>query len=549
MPDNFGSSFVQGFGQMMQVVQGQQALKQQAEETKLRSKLLDMHVEEFKRKALAGETLKGLLTAQQPLPEAGYGGPSQEFGQGFSTGDQPGFMVPQAMQPKPFTIRDLATALTPVDPEGAVKLFIDQEKSDREQRKQDQSQAFAERLVGQVLPGGLGTATGGGQAAPAAAAGAPAAAQPAAEGQPLRSGAPQFEGFTLDPTTGKLNLKFGESKLEIKDSNVETSPGSGIFYHRRDFIDGRTGGTVGTQVLGRPTTGEGMTRAEAMVRSWGLNPLTELGQNAIGDVFSALAFQGSEEQNIALDRTRQKYQTLMLSGGAAQKAPAGGGPAGGVAGTTAAAGSVLEEARSQRVRQTERETRARETAQREEQPPQAADRNRLIQLQSIERQGNIVRDTFRPEFVGKGFKAFSGDLKKEYEAQEKAAPPGSNKYASGALPGTLRKYLGKAAPEEVQFRSALLDMSDLLLRARSGAQINEQEYQRLKALLPDLYDEPNTFIPALRRFTTEAGKQLDDTLKLGGSSMKQLQEERAQSKKKPQFRYDPKADRLVPMAP
>ena len=53
---------------------------------------------------------------------------------------------------------------------------------------------------------------------------------------------------------------------------------------------------------------------------------------------------------------------------------------------------------------------------------------------------------------------------------------------------------------ETTFRQALKDMADSLLRARSGAQINEQEYQRLRSMLPAATDEPGVFLAGLNRF-------------------------------------------------
>lgn len=46
------------------------------------------------------------------------------------------------------------------------------------------------------------------------------------------------------------------------------------------------------------------------------------------------------------------------------------------------------------------------------------------------------------------------------------------------------RFTGNISDEEVQARRLMMDASDMLLRARSGAQINEQEYARLKKLLP-----------------------------------------------------------------
>jgi len=63
--------------------------------------------------------------------------------------------------------------------------------------------------------------------------------------------------------------------------------------------------------------------------------------------------------------------------------------------------------------------------------------------------------------------------------------------------------------QETTFRTALRDAGDQLLRARSGAQINEQEYQRLRAILPKATDEPQVFMAALDRFENELKAMLE----------------------------------------
>jgi len=50
------------------------------------------------------------------------------------------------------------------------------------------------------------------------------------------------------------------------------------------------------------------------------------------------------------------------------------------------------------------------------------------------------------------------------------------------------------------FTQSVQDIKDRLLRARSGAQINEQEYQRLVSLVPDQYKSVPDFIAKLGRF-------------------------------------------------
>lgn len=52
------------------------------------------------------------------------------------------------------------------------------------------------------------------------------------------------------------------------------------------------------------------------------------------------------------------------------------------------------------------------------------------------------------------------------------------------------------------------NLGDQLLRARSGAQINEQEYKRLRTLVPDPRDERTKFDADLRRFQIEVKNTL-----------------------------------------
>lgn len=91
-----------------------------------------------------------------------------------------------------------------------------------------------------------------------------------------------------------------------------------------------------------------------------------------------------------------------------------------------------------------------------------------------------------------------------------------------------RRRIGSAAGspvsgQEASFRTALRDSADQLLRARSGAQINEQEFQRLQALLPQATDEPQVFAAALDRFESELRALLQNKLQLGTTPRGQLQ--------------------------
>lgn len=72
-----------------------------------------------------------------------------------------------------------------------------------------------------------------------------------------------------------------------------------------------------------------------------------------------------------------------------------------------------------------------------------------------------------------------------------------------------REYLNQLtggrmmSPEEQSFRATVRDITDMLLRARSGAQINEQEYRRLVAIAPNLDMAPENFIKRLADFEAE----------------------------------------------
>lgn len=147
-------------------------------------------------------------------------------------------------------------------------------------------------------------------------------------------------------------------------------------------------------------------------------------------------------------------------------------------------------------------TDAVEAAKRRSGPLTGSQAAKFDLLQSSARQANLAASTYRPEYVGKGISSFTQGLSQDMDARHRAD---QEKYdlVPGAYAGNFRLFLGIAHPEEVQFRRAVRDIADMLLRARSGAQINEQEYQRLKAALFQETDEPGTFVPSLARFQQE----------------------------------------------
>lgn len=77
----------------------------------------------------------------------------------------------------------------------------------------------------------------------------------------------------------------------------------------------------------------------------------------------------------------------------------------------------------------------------------------------------------------------------------------SSKYV-GIVSGPIGAVTQLSNPKEAAFRQLILDVKDSLLRARSGAQINEQEYARLAKLVPDFGDSEAQFKGKMESFKT-----------------------------------------------
>jgi len=87
----------------------------------------------------------------------------------------------------------------------------------------------------------------------------------------------------------------------------------------------------------------------------------------------------------------------------------------------------------------------------------------------------------------------------------------------GRIAGAKEATVG-LDPREVEFRATVRDMQDALLRARSGAQINEQEYRRLLRFLPDITNPPDVFRARLNRFRRAVSTLAQEKRKMVGTS-------------------------------
>jgi hypothetical protein len=108
--------------------------------------------------------------------------------------------------------------------------------------------------------------------------------------------------------------------------------------------------------------------------------------------------------------------------------------------------------------------------------------------------GNLerIRQTYNPDYVG---------------------------FITGRAKQLQASTVGGLDEKQASFYADVNDIADMLLRARSGAQINEQEYNRLSKLVPTPNLPPSTFTARLNRFETQLKQTMANQqkrLKTGG---------------------------------
>ena len=120
-------------------------------------------------------------------------------------------------------------------------------------------------------------------------------------------------------------------------------------------------------------------------------------------------------------------------------------------------------------------------------PPASADDIKLAR--NAEAQWDTVAENFDPSFVGPG---------------------------KGSLVG-LRRMLPADFPvaglesRQVNFYQAIKSGTDLLVRERSGAQVNNDERRDIRDIVPKELDSPDTFTAALAYTQTEATRLREET--------------------------------------
>ncbi len=137
---------------------------------------------------------------------------------------------------------------------------------------------------------------------------------------------------------------------------------------------------------------------------------------------------------------------------------------------------------------------ARETAQRLNTRMSPEQERRYTQYAGINNNLNVITQTYKPEYVG-GIPAaigFQSGLDTAVKESMDAITKG-DKYQGGAIIGRMKQYLGNIPPDQARFYRAVMDNADRILRARSGAQINNQEATRLMEIAPKATDMPAVF--------------------------------------------------------
>lgn len=128
-----------------------------------------------------------------------------------------------------------------------------------------------------------------------------------------------------------------------------------------------------------------------------------------------------------------------------------------------------------------------------------------------------------------GAKVVGGGLRPQYTAEERSkvsnydemttqlkrlkelAPkhPGAIGYGQGWISELGSKITGAGGEEVAEMFRISNNVSDILLRARSGAQINEQEYARLRKVAPNPNTSETKFYSDLKTFTAEVERLKD----------------------------------------
>lgn len=566
MAGAFGGGFSQGLAQAMQsttplLVQqrmAENALEEKKAEHKLKEKMmalqgqmLEMQLQERIQKMMVGAMIGSQIEAMGTTP--GAVGPTEEFGEG---GEPPTVGPPQVA-----SRNTLAALMARGGQTGeALKLMPELTEPPPELlARRSAAQMEAQRpLLEQmgVLPKRPSGAPADGAAAPAVGAppigpmGAPGTPGPA----PGQAPGPTGPAMTFQPTfnfakDGSFSWVMAGQRvnLNVQHYTKDTPEGPQIFER---VFNTASGGSY-EYAVGRPAPPQKLEEmSQTITNAWGIPRSNPLHGRLLG-ALTLMEGLPAEQRGAALQKMDGEIKGMMgrPGGSVALSAPGTnimgptpGAPAGPARGSTAAglstpgelAAGAKSAADAEALAQQGKQTRQGETIKREEQPLSVTVQSRINFFRDARAGLGTIKETYRPAFVGKGFEPLIAGTESRFQQALKAvngdvAAGKIDAYAPGSFAGAVRTFLGTASEQETGFRRSVLDVADLILRARSGAQINEQEAARLTKTLFTATDSPKVFEAALTRFEQSINTSLRSTMEGAVMSPKeQLQRERTQ---------------------
>ncbi len=149
--------------------------------------------------------------------------------------------------------------------------------------------------------------------------------------------------------------------------------------------------------------------------------------------------------------------------------------------------------------------RATATRQNARMSPQQVTQN--AHYTGIENNLDTIAKSYKPEYVGGIPSALGFQTEFDSAVKESMTAANDGKYQGGAIIGRLRQYWGKLPAEQIRLYQALADNADRILRARSGAQINEKEAARLLTITPNASDMPAVFESKFAGFSENIMKE------------------------------------------
>uniref|UniRef100_A0A6H1ZE57 Uncharacterized protein n=1 Tax=viral metagenome TaxID=1070528 RepID=A0A6H1ZE57_9ZZZZ len=159
------------------------------------------------------------------------------------------------------------------------------------------------------------------------------------------------------------------------------------------------------------------------------------------------------------------------------------------------------------------------------------------EVSKIQGDGGIAPRPVNPSAVEREKTAAFEVLNSQLDRIEKTY---KSKYV-GLISGQAGRITQFTDEDESAFRQVILDVKDSLLRARSGAQINEQEYRRLARLVPDFTDSEPQFKGKMKSFRATmdsiVGERKEAQRKGGVKFTKTLDQNGEQAPSSPQSKF------------